>query len=71
MTCNIILGGTSKFQQIGPADTYDHAVKVEMQIPKRLSIHKSNFISKETYNRIRPVGCQCPQLYGQYRKFIK
>lgn len=36
MTLHVILGDTSKFRQIGPADTYDHTDKVEIKIPKRI-----------------------------------
>lgn len=55
-----ILNDSSKF------NTYDNTSKAEMRRQRwLLSVSENNLISKKIYNRVRPVGSQCPRMYGQ------
>lgn len=69
---NVILGDTSRFQLIDPSSTHDRNDKLEVKLQKRLlGVYKSNFISKDIYNRIRLAGSQRPGHCGLLKIFIK
>lgn len=60
---NFILCDTTKFCLIGPSSIHDRTDKLQLKLQKRLlGIYKGNLISKDTYNKIRPVGSQRPRL---------
>jgi len=60
-----ILTDETKFQRWGSAAEHDRTSCLEDQIIKRLlQLHKCGQLSKEQYNRIKPVGAQHPRMYG-------
>lgn len=61
----IVLNDSSKFKGIGPANICDNTIKLEARTQRwLLSVYKNNLISKDVYNRLRPVGSQLPKMYG-------
>lgn len=59
----VILSDSAKFKRIGPFDSCDNTMKVEAKTQRwLLSLYKSHFISKDVYNRVRPVGSQRPRM---------
>ena len=60
-----ILSDTTKFQQIGPANDFDHTVRDEGKFQTRLKeLLRAKAISKEMCNFVRPSGSQIPKMYG-------
>ena len=62
---NVILSDKTKFKNLGTVIASDNTIKSEAKLQRRLlQFFKSKFLSKETYERIRPAGSQRPRMYG-------
>ena len=62
---NDILSQADKFVCIGDVETNDNTLLRERALQAFLLRHKkARYISQEVYERIRPVGCSRPRMYG-------
>ena len=60
-----ILSQGNKFREIGPADECDTTLQQERALQSfLLRARKNNHLTSEVYERIRPVGCTRPRMYG-------
>ena len=60
-----ILSDSKKFQRLGSVEEHDNTLQQERALQAfLLRAHKNGNISKEIYERIRPVGASRPRLYG-------
>ena len=60
-----ILSQTDKFECLGDVETNDKTILRERALQAfLLRYRKAGFISQEVYDRIRPVGCSRPRMYG-------
>ena len=61
---NILLD-KEKFEKLGDVETQDKTAKLERKLQKRLlELVNSKVLTNKVYDRIRPTGSQCPQMYG-------
>ena len=61
----MILSDTTKFQRIGDAEGNDNTLKQERALQAFLLREwKAKHITRDTYDRIRPVGSTRPRMYG-------
>ena len=62
---NAVLDDKEKFIKLGPTDDFDSTVKIERAFQNKLrNWHTKGYISQDVYEFVRPVGSQCPKLYG-------
>ena len=60
-----ILDDTSKFRKIGDANENDRTLLQERALQAYLlRAHKNKQLTREVYNRVRPVGSTRPRMYG-------
>ena len=64
-----IIGDTTKFTLLWPANKFDNINKVEDEIVKVLkNILSTKEINEDIYNLIKPVGYITPRMYGLPKK---
>ena len=62
---NDVLSQEDKFKKIGPADEYDTTLQQERALQSfLLRAVRNKHLTSEVYDRIRPVGCTRPRMYG-------
>ena len=62
---NAILSQADKFEKIGSVESSDNTLQQERALQAfLLRARKNGHISKEVYERIRPVGASRPRMYG-------
>ena len=67
-----IVGETTKFTQLGPANKFDNINKVEDEIVKILkNLLSTKEINEYVYNLVKPVGSISPRMYGLPKKLKK